>query len=372
MSRHILITGGAGFIGSHLSDALLRRGDRVRVLDNLASQVHGPDGGRPGYLDREVELRVGDVRDASMVRRALAGVDAVVHFAARVGVGQSMYEVADYVSVNNQGTAVLLQALIESPVSRLVVASSMSIYGEGLYRAPDGRFVEGGQRPLSRLKHHDWELRDGGNQALSPVPTPETKRPDLASIYALSKYDQEQMCLMVGHAYGVPAVALRFFNVYGTRQALSNPYTGVLAIFASRLLNNRAPMVFEDGFQKRDFVSVYDVVQACELALDTPEAAGHSFNIGSGRHRTVREVAGRLARVLGKESIEPEITGNYRMGDIRHCFADIRRAREVLGYQPAVSLVEGLTGLADWLQGQIAVDRVAQARAELSLRGLTV
>ncbi|MFL5122709.1 MAG: SDR family NAD(P)-dependent oxidoreductase, partial [Microvirga sp.] len=235
----ILITGGAGFIGSHLADELLRRGHTVRALDNLSPQVHGAAAGRPAYLDAGIELLRGDVRDADAVRRALRQVDAVYHFAAAVGVGQSMYEIDHYTSVNNHGTATLLQALIEQPVQRLVVASSMSLYGEGLYRAPDGTACPGTERPLDQLKAADWEVRNAAGETLAPIPTPEDKPPSLSSVYALSKFDQERLCLMLGHAYGIPTVALRFFNVFGTRQALSNPYTGVLAIFASRLLNDR-------------------------------------------------------------------------------------------------------------------------------------
>jgi dTDP-L-rhamnose 4-epimerase len=372
MGKHTLITGGAGFIGSHLADKLLSLGHRVRALDNLSDQVHGTKRARPGHLDDDVELVVGDMRDPRAVRRALEGVDAVVHLAAAVGVGQSMYEVASYAGVNQVGTAVLLEALIESPVARLVVASSMSVYGEGLYRAPDGRLVPGRERPLAQLKAHDWEVRGVDGVPLAPVPTPEEKPPSLVSIYALTKYDQERMALIIGQAYGMPTVALRFFNVFGPRQALSNPYTGVLATFAARLLNDKPPLVFEDGRQQRDFVSVYDVVQACRLALETPEAAGQVLNVGSGRARTVLEVAGALARVMGKEDLEPEITGRYRAGDVRHCVADISRARQVLGFRPLVALEEGLEELAAWLEGQVATDRVPQARQELDQRGLTL
>jgi dTDP-L-rhamnose 4-epimerase len=372
MSRHILITGGAGFIGSHLADALLAAGHRVRALDNLSPQVHGSEPGRPEYLDPRVELHVGDIRDGLAVRRALDGVDAVYHLAAAVGVGQSMYEVANYVDVNDLGTAVLLEALIERPVARLVVASSMSVYGEGAYRDRSGQPQSAIERPLAQLKAADWEPRSAGGAALEPVPTPETKPPSLASVYALSKYDQEQLCLMIGRAYGIPTTALRLFNVYGPRQALSNPYTGVLAIFASRLLNGNRPMVFEDGLQRRDFVSVLDVARAFHLALDRPEAAGAVINVGSGQAFTVLEIAERVARATGRPELRPIVTGKYRAGDIRHCFADIGAAERLLGYRPSISFDVGLGELADWLHGQVAADRVEEASAELAARGLTV
>ena len=372
MSNHILITGGAGFIGSHLADALLARGHRVRALDNLSPQVHGTERTRPDYLDDEVELVRGDVRDPDVVRRALQDINVVYHLAAAVGVGQSMYEIAHYTAVNNLGTAVLLEALAAEPVARLIVASSMSLYGEGLYHGPDGSICVGQERSLAQLRAGEWEVRNERGEVLTPVPTPESKLPSLASVYALSKFDQERMALLVGRAYGIPTTALRFFNVFGTRQALSNPYTGVLAIFASRLLNDRAPTVFEDGRQRRDFVSVYDVAQACCLVLDQPDSAGGVFNVGSGRSYSIAEVAERLARVMGKEYIEPELTGKYRVGDIRHCFADISLARATLGYEPRIQLEDGLEELAGWLEGQAVTDRVEEASAELAARGLTV
>ncbi len=372
MAKRILITGGAGFIGSHLADALLSRGHKVRALDSLSPQVHGTGAVRPGYLDDDVELITGDVRDPELVRRALGGIEVVYHLAAAVGVGQSMYEIVHYTSVNNLGTAVLLEALAAQPVERLVVASSMSLYGEGLYRCPDGTLCTGEERGLEQLRAGEWEVRNHRGEVLTPVPTPESKLPSLASVYALSKFDQERMCLLIGRAYGIPTTALRFFNVFGTRQALSNPYTGVLAIFASRLLNGNRPSVFEDGLQRRDFVSVYDVARACSLVLDRPESAGRVFNIGSGHAYTIREIAERIARVVGKEYLAPEITGKYRVGDIRHCFADISLARSVLGYEPQVRLEDGLEELAAWLEGQEATDRVEEASAELAARGLTV
>jgi dTDP-L-rhamnose 4-epimerase len=371
MTQHILITGGAGFVGSHLADELLAHGYRVRALDDLSEQVHGPTAARPAYLDPDVELIVGDVRDPAAVRRALQGVDAVVHLAARVGVGQSMYEIARYTSVNNLGTAVLLEALIERPVGRLVAASSMSLYGEGMFRDADGNRVAGGERRRDRLRARDWEVYDAAGRPLTPVPTPESKPPNLSSVYALSKYDQERLCLITGAAYGLPTVALRFFNIYGPRQALSNPYTGALAIFASRLLNGHRPLLFEDGGQRRDFVHVSDVARACRLALEVEGAAGQVLNVGSGRSLTVLEVARAMASALGRGEIEPEVTGSHRAGDIRHCFADVTLAGQVLGYQPAMPFDQGLRALAAWLEGQAADDRVAEAHAELAARGLT-
>ncbi|KGO98488.1 dehydratase [Lysobacter defluvii IMMIB APB-9 = DSM 18482] len=365
----VLITGGAGFVGSHLADQLLARGYRVRVLDNLAEQVHGTSITRPDYLAPEVELVRGDVRDEVAVRKALRGVDAVYHLAAAVGVGQSMYEIEHYTDVNNRGTAVLLEALANAPVQRLVVASSMSIYGEGMYRSASGEVVAPPERSPEQLARGEWELSDEAG-VLTPVATPETKVASPSSVYALSKLDQERLCLIVGQAYGIPTVALRFFNIYGTRQALSNPYTGVLAIFASRYLNRRPPLVFEDGRQRRDFVSVHDVARACRLALEVPEAAGEVLNIGSGRSIDVLGVAAEMASALGIDDLPPEVTGKSRTGDIRHCFADIARAGEVLGYRPQVELRDGMEELVEWMLGQQAFDRVDDAAAELVRRGL--
>jgi dTDP-L-rhamnose 4-epimerase len=371
LSERILVTGGAGFIGSHLARHLLHQGHEVRALDRLDPQVH-PDRERPAYLDDEVELVKGDVRDPAAVEEALEGVDAVVHLAARVGVGQSMYEIADYCSVNTVGTGVLLEALMERPVRRLLVASSMSIYGEGLARTASGEVAEAVERDRAQLERGEWEPVSSDGEALSPEPTPEGKKPCLSSIYALNKYDQERMCLLFGSSYDVPTTALRFFNVYGPDQALSNPYTGVLAIFGNRLLNGKAPLIFEDGEQRRDFVSVHDVAAACALALERDEAAGRAVNVGSGESVTVREIAERLARVTGRENIRPKVTGKYRVGDIRHCFADISLARELLGYEPRVRLEDGMAELAGWLEGQTADDRVESHHGELAARGLTL
>lgn len=371
MLKNILITGGAGFIGSHLADELLARGYRVRALDILSPQVHRTQT-PPPYLDPEVEVISKDLRDAEAVEKALRHVDGVFHFAAAVGVGQSMYEIEKYTSHNNVGTAVLLENLMKHPVEKLIVASSMSIYGEGLYRSTDGRIRTDTERSLKQLRAGEWECRDDDGKTLEPLPTPESKLPALNSIYALSKYVQERMCLMFGRAYNIPTVALRFFNVYGPRQSLSNPYTGVLAIFASRYLNDKPPLIFEDGRQKRDFVSVYDIARACRLALEAPQARDIVLNIGSGQAYTVLDIAHCIAAAINKDHLAPQITGKYRVGDIRHCFADISLARSILGYTPRVDLPSGIVNLAEWLEGQLADDRVDRASAELASRGLTL
>lgn len=334
----ILCVGGAGFIGSHLCDELVKYDYQVRVLDGLSAQVHGASGNPPPYLHPAVEFINAFTMDEGVTRRALEGVDAVVHLGAVVGVGQSMYEVADYVYFNTYGTAVLLEAMMDRPIKKLIVASSMSVYGEG------------------------------ANWAGEPVKTNEDHPPDLQSIYALTKYDQERLCLLWGRAYRVPTIALRFFNVYGPRQSLSNPYTGAVAIFASCLLNGKPPIIFEDGYQSRDFVYVGDVVKGIRLALES-EVADEVINIGTGTRVTILTLAEGLSKELGID-ILPTITGQHRVGDIRHCWADISKARELLGYEPEVGIVEGIRRLVPWLRSQVAIDRVEEHKQELEERGL--
>ena len=370
-SLHILVTGGAGFIGSHLVDALIESGHRVRVLDALVSQVHG-EAGRPQHLHPEAEFIQGDICDADLVRRSLEGIEAVYHEAAEVGIGQSMYEIERYVRANDLGTAVLLQALVgrRGQIRKLVVASSMSIYGEGAYDCLACGIVYPQLRSTEQLLGRQWEFEcPRCGRAVAPVGTGEDKPLFPTSVYAISKQDQEQYCLVVGHAYGIPSIALRYFNVYGSRQALSNPYTGVCAIFSSRLLNNQAPVIFEDGEQTRDFTHVSDIVQANLLALETERADYQALNVGTGVPTSVRQIAQLLARGLGKD-LEPEISRKYREGDIRHCVADISRARDVLGYRPRVTLEEGLPELLDWVKEQRATDQVEQATSELETRRL--
>lgn len=364
----ILITGGAGFVGRHLARELLSQGHKVRVLDSLIPQVH-PDETRPSELDPEVELQVGDVRDGEAVRRALSGVDKVVHLAAEVGVGQSMYAIDRYTSVNELGTAVLFQQLIDRPVQRVVTASSMSIYGEGLYRSVSGELAEDVVRD-GRNRLGGWDPLDAEGRPMEPAPTPETKRPNLRSVYAINKFVQERLTLTLTSQYGMEGCALRLWNIYGPGQALSNPYTGVLAIFASRLANGQRPMVFEDGRQLRDFVHVSDVARAFVLALDHSEAVGEVFNIGSGEARSVSQVAELQAAAMGREDLTPEITGKARAGDIRHNIPDLTKAREQLGYEARTPFADGLEELSAWVAQQEAHDKVAEARRELEARGL--
>lgn len=393
----ILVTGGAGFIGSHLVDALVAKGHDVRVYDSLVPQVHGrrttDDGRPPAYLNPKAKFMYGDVCDAGSLREALRGVEVVFHQAAEVGVGQSMYEITRYVDANTGGTGVLLELLSNEPhtVQKLIVASSMSIYGEGAYECPGHGVVHPQLRPEEQLEARDWEARcpvpvEGSrskvkgstfqpfnlptcNRELRPIPTSEDKPLFPTSIYAISKMDQELMCLAIGRAYDIPTVALRYFNVYGPRQALSNPYTGVAAIFSSRLLNGNPPLVFEDGHQSRDFIHVSDIVRANLLALERGEANFGVFNVGTGRPTTVLDVAHALAEGLGVD-VEPQIVDQYRAGDIRHCVADIARIREALGFEPQVRFEDGMHDLIEWVREQESSDLVEQATAELHQRGL--
>lgn len=372
MAKQILITGGAGFVGSHLADGLLATGHTVRVLDDLAPQVH--PAGPPDYLSSRVELIRGDVRDPNLLRDVLRGTDVVYHFAATVGVGQSMYEISRYMSVNTLGTAELLQAILDSKsaIEKLVVASSMSIYGEGRYVCSGcGSPAAPPVRSIMQLKCGEWDFRcTVCSGLLKPVPTAEDKPSEINSMYALSKRDQEELCLIYGRTYGLPVTALRFFNIYGTRQALSNPYTGVAAVFGSRMLNGNAPLIFEDGEQMRDFVSIHDIVRANMLAMERPESDGEVINVGCGKPITVRRVAEMLAGALGKE-LQPIITNKFRAGDIRHCYADISKARRLLGYEPQVDHETGFQELAAWLREQQAEDKADTMLKELSAYGLT-
>ncbi|WP_075293227.1 NAD-dependent epimerase/dehydratase family protein [Pararhizobium arenae] len=363
----VLVTGGCGFIGRHVTEELLERGYKVRILDAFIDQVHGDT---EAEVPQGAEIVRGDIRDKQVVFAAVEGMDAVIHLAAEVGVGQSMYEISRYVGVNDLGTAVLLEALIGGPARRIVVASSMSVYGEGRYQTATNEQVGQARRRADRIKMGQWNLQSADGKPLLPIATDEEKPVDLASIYALTKYAQEKQVLIFGEAYGVDAVALRLFNVFGAGQALSNPYTGVLANFASRLANGQPPMIFEDGEQRRDFVHVRDVAQAFCLALEKPKAAGHVINIGSGQAYTITQVATLLAEAMGVPHIRPDIMNKARSGDIRNCFANIDKARELLGFEPKHRLEHSLTPFAEWVRQTGAVDRAAEMKQQLEARGL--
>jgi dTDP-L-rhamnose 4-epimerase len=367
----ILVTGGAGFIGSHLVDALLTEGFRVRVLDNLDAQVHGAEGSVPAYFNPAAELQIGDVRDPQTVTTALTDIDVVFHLAAAVGVGQSMYQISRYVSTNSLGAAVLLQGVVDrrKRIRKMVVASSMSVYGEGACRNVHGDIVMPEPRSLTQLQARLWDLVDGQGRPLITVPTPESKMRDPVSIYAITKRNQEELFLTTGAAYQIPTFALRYFNTYGPRQALSNPYTGLLATVCAQLANGHGPLVFEDGQQTRDFVHVSDIVRANLLALRSDHAAGGVYNVGTGRAVSVLEVVTLLAKRIGCGE-PPDIAGRYRAGDIRHCYADIARIRRDLGYRPAVTLEEGIEDLIPWVQSQHCTDHVHAAVADLERRFL--
>ena len=374
----MLVTGGAGFIGSHLVDALVERGDRVRVLDSLDPQVHGDDATSPsliaGHVDAgRVEFIRGDVTDPTVVETALEGVDTVFHQAAAVGVGQSMYRIADYVRANSLGGAVLLEAMVErrDALRRVVVASSMSIYGEGSYGCEEHGEVAPPLRDTPQLAAGDWEMHcPVCDRPVEPRPTPESKALQPTSVYAVTKRDHEELFLSVGAAYDIPTVALRYFNVYGPRQSLSNPYTGVAAIFASRLLNDRPPLIFEDGRQSRDFVHVRDIVAANLRALESDAAIGGAYNIGTGRSLDLRTMVDALRERLGGP--EPEYVGRFRQGDIRHCYADTTRAEKDLGFEAQIAFEDGIDDLAAWAREQEPEDRVDVAAGELEEAGLTI
>lgn len=346
----VLITGGAGFIGSHLCDDLIQRDYQVTILDGFSAQVHGPER-EPKFINRRARVIPEFTMNEGATLQALEDVDVVVHLGALVGVGQSMYDIADYTYFNTHGTATLLEAMIGKPIKKLIVASSMSVYGEG-------------ERAIFFQEEED------GETARKPLATSEYKPVDLQSIYALTKYDQERMCLLWGRAYKVPTIALRFFNVYGPRQSLSNPYTGAVAIFASRLLNGKPPIIYEDGYQSRDFVYVSDVVNGIRLAMES-DVQDEVINIGTGRRTMILSLAEGLATELGVD-IHPEITGQKRVGDIRHCWADITKARGLLKYEPQVGIVEGIRKLVPWLREQTAIDRVEEHKLELEEKGLLV
>lgn len=370
MTKKILVTGGAGFIGSFLVDKLVEQGHSVRILDNLDEQVH--QGKMPDYLNKKAEFMKGDVRNTEDLKKALADIETVFHEAAAVGVGQSMYQINYYVDVNTLGTANLLDFIVnkKNDVKKIIVASSMSTYGEGSYECGKCGRVRPPLRPVEQMEKKEFELKcPRCGKATKPVPIDEEAKQVCNSIYAITKKDQEGMVLNIGKSYGIPAVALRYFNVYGPRQSLSNPYTGVAAIFLSRIKNDNPPIVYEDGLQTRDFISVHDIVQANMLAMESRNADYEVFNVGTGKPIAIKKIAEILARLYGKD-IKPNITNNFRKGDIRHCFADISKIQAKLDFEPKVSFEEGMKELIAWSRGAKAEDKFEKAAKELKDKGL--
>ncbi len=367
----ILVTGGAGFIGSFIVDRLVELGHTVKILDNLEPQVHM--GGKiPDYLNKEAEFIKGDIRDYDLVKKVIKDVDVIFHEASAVGVGQSQYQIKKYVDVNSLGTATLLQAILDSKkeLKKLIVAASMSSYGEGAYLCKNCGKVRPPLRDEKQLKEKKWELFcPKCGKVLKPIPTGEEEKQNNNSIYALTKMDQEQMCLIFGKTYSIPTVALRYFNVYGPRQSLSNPYTGVAAIFMSRIKNNNAPIIFEDGLQTRDFISVYDIVKANIAVMNSDKANYKIYNVGTGKPKTILSIAKTLAKLYGKD-IAPNVTYQYRKGDVRHCYADISKIKKDIGWQPEISFEKGMQDLIKWAEEAQAIDLVDKAYAEMKEKGL--
>jgi dTDP-L-rhamnose 4-epimerase len=373
MGKKILVTGGAGFIGSHTVDALVARGDTVRVFDNLTEQVHGPKAKRPSFLHADAEFIQGDVRDRDSLKKAIAGMDVIIHDAAEVGVGQSMYSIDQYISTNVQGTGILWDILVNDKhsVDKVLVASSMSLYGEGKYSCPEHGEFSPKPRPDAQYKTGQWEmLCPECQQPTQSVPTDEEKELDCTSVYAQSKKDQEVYSLMIGKAYKIPTVACRYFNCYGPRQSLNNPYTGAAAIFCSSVMNDKPPLIYEDGLQQRDMTHVKDLVQGKLTLMDNPKADYGIFNIATGKPTSILQIAEALIELCGK-SFTPNVIGKFRNGDIRHCYGDISKI-QALGYSPKITLKEGLQDLVDWGQKQETVSLVDDAHQQLVDKGLVV
>ena len=349
MTERVLVTGGAGLIGSHTVDALLAKGHRVRVLDALRAPTH-LDGKKPSWVPDEAEFIRGDVGDRPTIDAALEGVDSVIHLAATVGFTP---DIGHYFRANTVGTATLLEAIRArpTPLRRLVIASSVGVYGEGRYRTASGEVVDGPMRPVAQLEAGQWEPVGPDGQPMTPVPTDEAKRPDPPNPYCISKLDQEQLALSFGRTDGLEVVALRYFLTYGPRQSPSNPYTGVIAIFANRIQNGLPPLVFEDGAQTRDFLHVRDAASATVVALEHPEAAGRAFNVGTGVGTPIGQVAQRVAEHLQRPKLAPDLQGAYRALDIRHLVGDCS-AMKALGWAPEVAFEEGLAEAVAWLKAQ--------------------
>ncbi len=370
--RNILITGGAGFIGSHLTDYLISEGYHVRIMDNLHPQIH-PSGKPPEYLNTQTEFIRGDVVYRKEWEKALRNIDAVFHFAAAVGVGQSMYQIERYVKDNCLGSAIFLDILANTKhsIKKMIIAASMSSFGEGMYRCPKCNLTQQPElRKAGDMQKGIWEpFCKNCKIQLKATPTDETARLQSPSVYAITKKCQEELFLSIGKAYRIPAVSLRFFNAYGPRQSLSNPYNGVAAIFLSRVKNGNAPVINEDGNQTRDFVHINDIVRVCEMVLTNEKANYEMFNVGSGIPITINEVA-RVVLNLNKSNIKPEVTGKFRGFDVRHCYADVTKLKKMVGWEPKIRFTEGMRDVFEWSKNEVALDLVDKAMSELEEKGL--
>lgn len=369
----VLITGGAGFIGLHLANLLLQEGYQIRILDNLHPQIHGTRYQLPDNLSPKTEFILGDIRDEHVLKYALRNIDIVFHLASETGVGQSMYEAGRYARTNVTGTAILWDAIqAVGGIAKLVLASSRAVYGEGTYFCPDcTKRVRPSPRPLNRLEDGLWSpVCPSCSSSMQSVSTFENDLPNPTSVYGITKFTQEQLCLTLGHSYDVPVIILRFFNVYGSGQALNNPYTGILATFLTRIRSRKPLLIYEDGNQLRDFVHVSDVVQACKLAVKSDAPDFQILNVGTGQPISILELAQTLLHLYDMDQIQSKITGEYRVGDIRDCYANIERAKAMLGYKPAVSLIDGLREFSNWADSQTLKDQTDQAAIELFKAGM--
>jgi dTDP-L-rhamnose 4-epimerase len=371
----ILITGGAGFIGSNLSLALVNRGHEVVVLDTLSPQIHGEQPEQSvlfGAIKNKVKFIKGSITDNAKLQEAIDGVDVIVHYAAETGTGQSMYEIQRYVDVNIGGTARLLDILVNQKhqVKKVVIASSRSIYGEGKYRSDKYGIVYPGHRNDNDLQQGKFEVNYLDDNNLELLATSEDSKIHPSSVYGITKQNQEQMIMTVCPTIGIAPVAFRYQNVYGPGQSLSNPYTGILSIFSTQIRNNKPINIFEDGLESRDFVFIDDVVNATVLGIELDAANGEVFNVGSGVATTVSTVAQTLISKLG-QCVDVNVTGNYRLGDIRHNFADLTHIKNKLGFNPQFNFESGIAAFANWvIQQEVKASNYEQSINEMKARGL--
>jgi dTDP-L-rhamnose 4-epimerase len=365
--KRALVTGGAGLIGSHVTDLLLGEGWKVRVLDNLEPNTHRR--GKPAWINQDAEFMAGDLRDRDTITAALDKIDIVFHQAAY---GGYMPEIAKYVHVNSLGTAQMLEVIREKklPIKKIVVASSQAVYSEGAGECPDHGLVFPSVRPVEQLRKGDWQVHCPICGAITKsVPTPENAPVGGETVYGLTKVDQERLVLLWGKQIGIPTVALRYSCTYGPRQSIFNPYTGVIAIFCTRLLNNLPPVLYEDGEQTRDFSFVEDIARANLLAAETDKLDGLPVNVGSGSGVSIREIAESISNAL-KIDITPEVNGEFRPGEMRHLTSDTTRVRTA-GYEPHVDLAEGIRRYIDWIRTQSDIrDYFSEAAKILRSKGI--